>query len=339
MRILFSVPYNQDPSIINAYRDRRDHVRDVYLPASPSFFTSGRDSFLTQSGCPDRTSRLARISDPGYDQEVQDIIDVLRPAGIGVDLLLNASCDSGRFVNEREFARLIEYISSFRHLSGVTLTNAYYARQIKEILPYLEIKASVIAGIDTVRKAMYWEAFAKPDVIGVASDVNKSLPLLRNIRRAVHANIQVIVNSGCMHGCPFFSQHYNYLSHVPRSATKKLSSGQPFSYELLCRSIVDAAPWTLLTCQYIAPKNLRYYEGIVDQFKLMDRALPTQEIIGYIDAYIEGTSSRILPYDPEWSFDEPASVFERISTCDRNCASCDWCKTTWYNEIVGKQTR
>ena len=329
MKPKFSVPYNQDPSIIKEYIRRKKYVRDVYLPANPAFFATGRDSFHTHSGIPARTSRMPFGLNSGYDREIQDIIDILRTEDIGVTMLMNGSCDGGRYIDTRELNNLISYLSSFRDLSAVTFTNAYYAKKVREALPTLKTKASVIAGIDTVRKAMHYEAYAKVDVIAVASDVNKCLPVLKNISRAVNTEIQIIVNSGCMHGCPFFSQHYNYLSHLYDNNSDTSVLKTRFCYEALCKSIVDKAPWTLYTCQYIAPKNLHHYQRIVDEFKLVDRALPTKIILEHLDAYIEGRSNKVLPHDPEWCFDEPDGVFERVSKCDRNCAICGWCEATW----------
>jgi collagenase-like PrtC family protease len=275
---------------------------------------------------------MMREDPSAYDQELEDIIEFLRRGGIGVSLLLNAPCDGGRYTDPEEMAQLLRYLSSFRHLAGVTVSNAYYGWQIKSALPHLKVKASVIAVIDSVRKAQYWETYARTDVITVAGDITKRMPLLKRIRQAVGVKIQMVVNSGCISSCPLLHQHYNYLSHVhDRGKAKEV--GSRFSYELACMNFINQEPWSLFTSQYIAPRNLHHYDGIVDEFKLVDRSLPTEKVVDYLDMYIEGRSDWILPQDPLWGFREPEGLFEQISHCDRDCGCCDWCRRTWKEQV------
>ena len=327
MQWRFSVPYNQDPDLIQQYLPYAQYVEDVYLPPHPLVLGSGRDSFFTQAAVPQGVP-------DDYDEQIQRVIDTLDPQQIKVTMLLNASCDGGRYMTAEGFGRLIRYLGQFRGLGGVAVTNILYAERIKAELPHLRVAASVIANIDSLPKARYWESIGRVDAITLSSEINKNLEVLRRIRQGVDCRLAIIVNSGCLSNCPFSQQHYNYLSHADEHHR---ASPHFYRYENMCKQVIEADPSVLLSSYCIAPSNLHHYAGLVDKLKLVDRGCPTSLIMHNLQRYIEGQSKRIYVGTP-WEMDEPDGVFEKVSQCDRDCRRCGWCRRVYEEAVAGESS-
>ena len=328
--IQLSIPYNQDLDLIKKIIKYKDYIHSLYLPSHPKIMGSGRSSFLCIKG--GKKPKYFNLDTTYYNEEIDWIINKLKQNKIKTFLLLNALWDGLKYTSPNNIGKLINYIASFENLYGVVVTNLFYARAIKEELPHIKIKASLNADIDSITRALYWKDFCGIDYITISEDINKNLELIKKIKEATQAKIEVIVNNPCLPLCPLRIQHQNYESHVDLLfRAQETFRGYPLK-DLCLKIQMNTRPEILLNNNYITPYNLRYYKDMVDVFKIAGRDRTTNFILNEIKRYVEGKST----YSEFLHTNEPPEIFKQITKCDRKCTNCNWCKDI-YERLIKNQ--
>jgi collagenase-like PrtC family protease len=332
-RIPFSVPYNQDPEIILQYIKYKDFIHSLYLPVHPNIMGSGRPSFLFEEKMGMDNPEQFLIKTDHYNEEIKWIIQTLNEYGIKVFLLLNATCDLSQYTTSNKMSKLIKYIASFENLYGVVVTNLLYGIEIRKRLPHLKIKASVNAEINSAMRALYWKEFCDVDYITIDEDTTKNLKTIKQIKEATDAKLEILVNQPCLPFCATRFQHQNRTAHIDKLHKTRIKI-DPDPFMKVCGLIYKTKlPSIAFINNYVTPYNLRHYKGIVDIIKLSGRDGPTKAIIKEMKQYIKGEST----YSKFLKMDEPPYIFKKITSCDRECHTCNWCENT-YNELVNPGT-
>lgn len=308
-----SVPFNQDPELIDEILQFKEHIHDVYLPCRPDIMGSGR---WWQGGDPE-----------GYDRLVEGIIEKLHKNDIQVNMLFNSICPE----LEGKTGKQIDYIEGM-HEKGVdyvTVCSLLLAKRIRQEVPKLKISASTNAFINTVKKALSWREVCKVDDICIDRDINLRPLLIEKIKRTGRgASIRMLVNEGCLPDCAYRVPCMTYISHSDKEMQR-----DPFIKQ--CFEVREEDLWQEYSSSSIVPGVLKHYKGLVDHIKLQGRSYKTEIIMMMLDHYINNTES--YHTDPDKTFEKPEEVFQMVSKCNRDCDACDWCKVYLKDNVLSKK--
>jgi hypothetical protein len=311
MAPLWVIPYSdQEPGFWEEIGRRfGDHIRAVYFPLPGGNIASGRppqpdrhlDGFLRQP----YLSKSVLVNPIVLPRPVEEIAPVV-----------------------------IESLKELREefdVSSVTVTSLLLARAIKEALPEFRVGASTLMGIWTPAQVLMVREYV--DFIVPDNRLIRDLAGLRRFREVYPGEIRLIVNEACLSGCPHRVQHFYemaYTDTIPQS---------------LCRDMLATHPWLRMTGAWLLPRHLVHYEGLYDSLKIAGRVTlrDPEKYLRVLDAYINRKD--ILPCDIGGGpasllapIDIPDELFNRLLTCDKNCLSCNVCRT-FYEQAVDRSAR
>jgi collagenase-like PrtC family protease len=267
-----SVATNFDPALIEAVRGYP--VAELFGKLREDAVGGGRAPY-----------QLARISRRRMAEHVLHA----RRAGIGFNYLLNASCLGNREMTragQREIEELASWLCEIG-VSSVTVASPYLLSLFKARYPSLQVRVSVFAGVDRVRKAQMWEELGADCIVLDSILVNRELASLSRIRRSVRCDLELLVNNNCLAGCALSPMHMNALSH----AGQERDGNRGFLIDwcfLRCTERKLRDPVDYLRSEWIRPEDLHVYEELgYDLFKIAERDLPTPLMATRVRAYAE----------------------------------------------------
>jgi hypothetical protein len=203
-------------------------------------------------------------------------------------------------------------------LAGATLCDIILAEMVRKRLPELELTASTLMEIAEPNQAVMLEGLFH--VLVPATRVLRSPAKLEEIRAAFPGRIRLLVNEGCLPGCPYRRQHFHEMAYATDAP------------ESLCQGLLDRRPWLRLTGAWVLPQHLHWYDGLADQYKLAGRVTlqRPEDYLRVCGAYIARTA--LWPHQIGAG---PASVlgrlavtdefFEKLMACRMQCHECDLC--------------
>lgn len=215
----FSVGYQlAEPggvSFVEVVREYRDRVAEVYFswPETPS----GRSRMGYQKG---------RFPAWGW-QRLETDLRTLRDLGVGLDLLLNASCyGGGQAISralEREVLAILTSLEAWVGGAGAVATaSPAIAFIVKRARPRLEVRASVNLRIATVEGLEYLaDVF---DGYYVSRDANRDLRTLQRLKGwadRMGKRLYFLANSGCLRHGSGQTFHDNLVAHDEELAQEK----------------------------------------------------------------------------------------------------------------------
>jgi collagenase-like PrtC family protease len=265
------VPTNWDDELITTIRDFP--VSAVYGKLDSDYFGGGRPSIYIP---------------PVKKRKVRKHIALIHSHGYQFHYLLNASCMGNEELTMRGQYKIYKFIEFLLEngVDSVTVAIPYIARFIKSKYPNLKIKASIIANIDTVEKAKYWEDLGV-DGMTLALDCNRNFELLKRITSRTKSEISLIVNLACLKSCPLSQYHYALGSHASQSSHKL--KGFYIDYCMLfCAHLRLADLSRIIQSCWIRPEDISFYESIgINTFKITGRILSSDKILKITKAYSE----------------------------------------------------
>lgn len=210
-------------------------------------------------------------------------------------------------------------------LADVTLANVELALRVKDDIPSLRTVASTLMDISRANQlCMVEDAF---DVIVPSGRIMRDLATLRDLKRAFRGKIRMIVNEGCLPGCPFRVQHFF-----------EMASDSITFPDSLCRQLLDQRPWMRLTGAWVLPQHLFHFDGLYDELKLAGRItlndpLKYRRVLGaYVNRQVlspndigGGPASVLQPIEIEEGF------YAQTLHCNHRCDSCTLC-AQYYEE-------
>lgn len=263
-------PTNWDDSLIKTLS--LPAVSAVYGKLGRDFIGGGRPSSMLGNGSRRAAARhIARLS----------------AAGKPFFYLLNTGCLGNREwtrSGNREIDRLLAWLTE-AGVAGVTVAVPYLAEYIRRKHPHFRLAASVLANVNSVEKAKYWEGLGAEVITLNHTEVNRDFRLISEIRSAVKCGLQVLANDNCLQGCPLFSYHHNIIAHASQSSESY--GNYTFDYcRLTCRRMMLADPANFIKAAWIRPEDMAVYEKAgIDSFKLVDRTMTTEALEKVIGAY------------------------------------------------------
>ena len=283
-----TVAANYDLDVVPALA--RYPVTEVYGKLPGDLVGGGRPSYM---GTPLGARALARYA------------AVLQQHGIAFNYLLNSSCQGNREWTRswhKGLMRLLDWLLEIgiRH---VTVSTPFLLEAIKARRPQFTVKVGIYAQVDTPRRAKFWEDLGA-DAINLESfSINRDFDRLAAIRDAVRCDLQLIANHCCLPNCPLQNYHQNGFAHSS-DGSRKIFIDYCF---LRCSQIRLEDPSLFIKSAWIRPEDLSRYEKLgYTTFKLIERGMPSAELLKRVAAYSEGRfegnlAELLLPY----CFEEP----------------------------------
>ncbi|MBI4513951.1 MAG: U32 family peptidase, partial [Gemmatimonadetes bacterium] len=216
-------------------------------------------------------------------------VSACRQAGLGFNYLLNAAClDNLEYTRggQRRIRRLLDWLNDIG-VSAVTVANPFLLRLIKAGYPKFEVRVSVFAAVNDVRRARYWEDLGADRITLDSLQINREFDLLRKIREAVRCRLELLASNSCIQSCPLQPYHPNLLSHASQRGHR--TRGFAIDWCLVwCSYMKIRDPVNYLRADWVRPEDIEHYEALgYDEFKLTERNAPTEILVLRARAYHE----------------------------------------------------
>ncbi len=260
-------------------------VTEVYGKLPSDLVGGGRPSYM---GTPLTKSDLAAY------------VTSLTQRDIAFNYLLNSACLGNREWSrpwQKKFMRFLDDLGSMG-VRRLTVSTPYLLERVKATFPEFHIKAGIYAQIDTARRARFWQDLGADALTLESFSINRDFETLRTIRRAVRCELQLIVNHPCLPNCAMQPSHQNGFAHSS-NGSHRLFIDYCF---LQCTRKRLEDPSMLIKAGWIRPEDVAFYESLgYEHFKLLERGIPSAELLKRIEAYRSGQSTEnlaelILPY-------------------------------------------
>ena len=211
-------------------------------------------------------------------------------------------------------------------IRAATVADVHLARHIREALPEFRLTASVLLDLCTpMQIMMVADTF---HVVVPSGRILRDRAALRALRQAFPGQIRMMVNEGCLPGCPFRTQHFFEMQAGGRHPNS------------LCAELLQRQPWLRLTGAWVLPQHLHLYDGLFDELKLDGRSTlhDASEYREVLRAYIDRT-----PLPPHAIGGGPASVhvsmeldeehFRATLDCNKQCHACKLCADYYHAHL------
>ncbi|MBE6645502.1 MAG: hypothetical protein E7612_09055 [Ruminococcaceae bacterium] len=312
-------------SIVETFKDK---ISEVFFAWQD--IPSGRSGTATMHGFTDWTAQ----------ERVEEELRIIKSMGIKLDLLFNSNCNGAYALSEKLANTVISVIEHLRDRVGgvdiVTTTSLTVAHVIKKRYPDIEVRASVNMRIGTVKGMEYLADLF--DSFHVQRDYNRDFDRLKELKTWADANgkkLIMLANSGCFSFCSGQTFHDNLVAH--EAEVCEISNIKDFMPYVCWRSLKNRENWPkLLQNTWIRPEDLHNYEGIFDTVKLATRMHEKPGLVigaysrGYhigntLDLFEPGFGRALQPYIID-NTAFPEDWFEKTTSCDKKCHSCNYCK-------------
>jgi len=275
--------------------------------------------------------------------EIPAIIKKCGSLNIKPQLLLNATSGNKLELGKAFLGKVLSYIKKLRDsgLQSVVAANPIYIGKIKKEISDITIESSVNCYVKTVEHALYL-ADLGVDILTIDRDINRNIPLIKEIKNRTGLKIRLMLNEGCISNCPYRATHYNYLSGGFRYPAK-ITEG--VFWDKFCLGIYLNDPAKVFRIPFIPPEALTYYEQFIDYYKLSTRGFSTERIEvclkAYGNKYFSGNLLDILD-SPGGSYFEYIdydalkrnNFFEKMLTCRLQCESCHYCGILFKKAVL-----
>ena len=299
----WSIPYIDRPLSFwkNLAAEYAENIGDVYCPFPENSIGSGRPS-----------------------QPAIYFEEFFRQAPLDVSVLINPIIITQAV--EEIAPKVVETLRQLHGDFGIqraTISNLQLAAHIHNVLPEIILTASVLMDISQPNQVvMLLDIF---ETLVPSSRIMRDFPALKALREAFPGRIKLLVNEGCLPGCPLRTQHFYEMGRNQREYPRSL-----------CESLLQGFPWMRLTGAWVLPQHLHLYDGLYDELKLAGRVTlrDSDEYLKVLDAYLRRTS--LFPNEIGGG---PASVldpvkisedfFKQTLYCGHQCYRCSTCQEYW----------
>lgn len=266
----FSVPTNwQDDLILNI---KKEGVVELYGKLARDYVGGGRAS----ATIPHPSRKKAKLH-----------IQQAHSHNLEFDYLLNSTClDNSEFTRQgqKNLMKLLDWLTEAK-VNSITVSMPYLLELIKKRYPHFKVHVSTQAGVNTIQRAKCWQDLGADKITLSLVDLNRDFRLLRQIRKTVKSELQLIANTPCLFSCSTYQLHANANAHASQAGHP--SRGLVIDYcRLSCAHLQIENPTDFIRGTWIRPEDIHYYEDAgIDYLKLVDRNMPTRWISIIVEAY------------------------------------------------------
>ncbi|MFZ0726396.1 MAG: U32 family peptidase [Desulfobacterales bacterium] len=265
----FSLAANYDPELVPALAAYP--VDEVYGKLPADGISGGRPRYLATPLAPANLKRY---------------ITLLDHHGIAFNYLLNGACFGNREWSrtwQKKVTGLLERLGEMG-VRRLTISTPFLLELVKRRFPEFKVRVGIYAQVDTPRRARFWEDLGADAITLESFSINRNFSRLAAIRRAVRCDLQLIANHVCLPNCPLQSYHQNGFAHAS-NGTGTLFIDYCF---LRCSRMRLTDVSQFIKAAWIRPEDLAAYEALgFTTFKLLERGIPSAELLRRVRAYSE----------------------------------------------------
>jgi len=285
----FSLAANYDPELVPALAAYP--VDEVYGKFPADGVSGGRPRYLAT---------------PLSEADLGRYINVLDRHDIAFNYLLNGACFGNREWTRPWQKRVTALLSKLGNLGvhRVTVSTPFLLELVKRRFPEFKVRVGIYAQVDTPRRARFWEELGADAITLESFSINRDFRRLAAIRQAVSCGLQLIANHACFLNCPLQTYHQNGFAHAS-DHTSTLFIDYCF---LRCSRLRLSDPSQFIKAAWIRPEDLAAYEAMgYTTFKLLERGIPSAELLRRVKAYSERRfSGNLAELLLSYGFKEPA---------------------------------
>jgi len=226
------------------------------------------------------------LATPVSETTMRQYIRELDRHGIAFNYLLNGACFGNREWTRSWQKKLTALLARLSDLgvTRLTVSTPFLLELVKRRFPEFKVKVGIYAQVDTPRRARYWEGLGADAITVESFSINRNFPRLAAIRQSVKCDLQLIVNHVCLLNCPMQSYHQNGFAHASDDTSTLF-----IDYCLLrCSRLRLTDPSQFIKATWIRPEDLGAYEEMgYTTFKLLERGIPSVELLRRVKAYSE----------------------------------------------------
>lgn len=308
-----SVGYSGSTEDLERILNSSEYLYSVYTGGLAGKIAGGRPDYLKSLDVLEKNSAMAHSH------------------GVKYEIALNAPCGLETKENKQWWDDIKSYLKELEAcgVDYVIASHPFIMQAVKENTNMM-IVASTICEITTARSAIYYETIGA-DIIIPSMNVNYNMEALEQMKGSLNkATLRIMVNEHCLGDCPWRRFHHNHYAH----------HNEELEYHMNCKSLFYKNPYLLLTNNYIRPEDIHRYEKITNEFKIVGRLKPTDDLIEIIQAYskeqYEGNSLKLLDLGLSKHFCIPngqlEGLFHKKMHCNKICSECGYC-TELYESI------
>jgi len=265
----FSLAANYDPQLVPALAAYP--VDEVYGKFPADGVSGGRPRYLAT---------------PLSEADLQRYVHILYRHGIAFNYLLNGACfGNSEWTRpwQKRVTALLDKLSDMG-VQRVTVSTPFLLELVKRRFPGLKVRVGIYAQVDTPRRARFWEDLGADAITLESFSINRDFRRLAAIRQAVQCDLQLIANHVCLMNCPMQTYHQNGFAHASDDSGKLF-----IDYCLLrCSRVRLSDPSQFIKAAWIRPEDLAVYEAMgYTDFKLLERGIPSAELLRRVKAYSE----------------------------------------------------
>jgi len=226
------------------------------------------------------------MATPLSEADLRSYIRLLDRHGIAFNYLLNGSCFGNREWTRPWQKRVTALLGKLGHMGvrRVTVSTPFLMELVKRRFPEFKVRVGIYAQVDTPRRARFWEDLGADAITLESFSINRNFRRLAAIRQSVRCDLQLIANHVCLLNCPLQSYHQNGFAHASDD-TGTLFIDYCF---LRCSRSRLTDPSQFIKAAWIRPEDLAVYEAMgYTTFKLLERGIPSAELLRRVKAYSE----------------------------------------------------
>lgn len=267
--VRFSLAANYDPELIPKLAEYP--VEEVYGKFPADGISGGRPSY---------------VATPLSNDDLRRYIEMLDKHGMAFNYLLNGSCFANREWTRSWQKRVSTLLGKLGDLGvrRLTVSTPFLLELVKSRFPEFKVRVGIYAQVDTPRRARFWEDLGADAITLESFSINRNFSRLAEIRKSVRCDLQLIANHVCLVNCPLQSYHQNGFAHASDDSKTLF-----IDYCLLrCSKQRLADPSQFIKSAWIRPEDLGVYEAMgYTTFKLLERGIPSSELLRRVKAYAE----------------------------------------------------
>jgi len=226
------------------------------------------------------------LATPLSDTDLRHYISRLNRQGIAFNYLLNGACFGNREWTRPWQKRVMALLTKLGDMGvrRVTVATPFLLELVKHRFPEFKVRVGIYAQVDTPRRARFWEDLGADAIVLESFSINRNFRRLAAIRQAVRCDLELIANHVCLMNCPMQTYHQNGFAHASED-TSTLFIDYCF---LRCSRKRLMDPSQFIKSAWIRPEDLAVYEAMgYTTFKLLERGIPSAELLRRVKAYSE----------------------------------------------------
>lgn len=251
---------------------------------------------------------------------------------------LNGSCYGGA-EHTPQFREQIHLFCQWLVECGVTTITVaapFLVELIARNHPTLRVCVSIIQRVDGPEKARFFKDLGARRIV-VFEDVNRNFRQLERIANVGGIELEVVVNSPCVFGCPTREYHYTLQAHANEGTT---SPYEDWMARCALRRLKSPAEY-VKGRGLVRPEDLGLYESAgVEHFKVVGREAGISNIVTTTAAFLDRSfHGNLLELLPAFEGRKPALVLdnrnldgfidffrEERNPCVTGCVGCGYCE-------------